>query len=44
MTVPRHLLESYTLAEGNPLSLRLRGENIHLMPPDDSPRNPAGNS
>ena len=44
MTVPRHLVESYTLAEGNPLSLRLRGENIHLMPPDDSPRNPAGNS
>ncbi len=40
-TVPRHLVESYALAEGNPLSLRLRGENIHLMPPDDSPRDPA---
>lgn len=44
MTVPRHLVESYTLAEGDPLSLRLRGENIHLMPPDENPRDPAGNS
>ncbi|MDP2657885.1 MAG: hypothetical protein Q8O78_05665, partial [Candidatus Deferrimicrobium sp.] len=41
-TVPRHLAESYALAEGRPLSLRLRGEQIHLMPPDDDPRDPAG--
>ena len=41
MTVPRHLVEKYTLAEGNSLSLRLRGENIHLMPPDDRSRDPA---
>ena len=40
-TVPRHLAESYALAEGRPLSLRLRGEQIHLMPPDDTPRDPA---
>jgi len=39
-TVPRHLAESYALAEGRPLSLRLRGEQIHLMPPDDTPRDP----
>ncbi len=31
MTVPRHLAERYALAEGQPLSLRLRGEQIHLM-------------
>ena len=40
-TVPRHLAESYALAEGRPLSLRLRGGQIHLMPPDDGPRDPA---
>ena len=34
MTVPRHLAERYALAEGQPLSLRLRGEQIHLMPAD----------
>ena len=39
-TVPRHLAESYALAEGRPLSLRLRGGQIHLMPPDDTPRDP----
>lgn len=42
--VPRHLAESYALAEGRPLSLRLRGGQIHLMPPDDGPRDPARNS
>ena len=40
-TVPRHLAESYALAEGRPLSLRLRGGQVHLMPPDDGPRDPA---
>jgi molybdate transport system ATP-binding protein len=34
MTVPRHLAERYALVEGQPLSLRLRGEQIHLMPAD----------
>jgi len=32
MTVPRHVAERYALAEGQPLTLRLRGEHIHLMP------------
>ncbi len=32
MTVPRHLAERYALAEGQSLTLRLRGEQIHLMP------------
>ena len=40
-TVPRHLAESYALAEGRPLSLRLRGGQVHLMLPDDGPRDPA---
>jgi len=43
-TVPRHLAESYALAEGKTLSLRLRGGQIHLMPPDDGPHGPAGDS
>jgi molybdate transport system ATP-binding protein len=43
-TVPRHLAEGYALEEGRPLSVRLRGGQIHLMPPDDGPRDPAGNS
>ena len=34
MTVPRHLAERYALVEGQPLSLRLRGEQIHLMAAD----------
>jgi molybdate transport system ATP-binding protein len=34
MTVPRHLAERYALAEGQALSLRLRGEQIHLMSAD----------
>jgi len=34
MTVPRHLAERYALTESQPLSLRLRGEQIHLMPAD----------
>jgi len=34
MTVPRHLAERYALAEGQALPLRLRGEQIHLMPAD----------
>ena len=34
MTVPRHLAERYALSPGQPLSLRLRGEQIHLMPED----------
>ena len=38
MTVPRHLAERYALAEGQPLSLRLRGEQIHLMPADERGR------
>ena len=42
MTVPRHLAERYALAEGQPLSLRLRGEHIHLMPADDGDRTLAG--
>jgi molybdate transport system ATP-binding protein len=33
MTVPRHIAERYALAEKLPLTLRLRGEHIHLMPP-----------
>ena len=41
-TVGRHLAERYALAEGQPLSVRLRGERIHLMPADDGPRDPAG--
>ncbi len=32
LTVPRHLAERYALAEGQSLTLRLRGEQIHLMP------------
>lgn len=32
MTLPRHIAERYSLAEGQPLTLRLRGEHIHLMP------------
>jgi molybdate transport system ATP-binding protein len=32
MTVPRHVAERYALAEGQSLTLRLRGEHIHLMP------------
>jgi molybdate transport system ATP-binding protein len=32
MTVPRHLAERYALTAGQPLPLRLRGEQIHLMP------------
>ena len=42
MTVPRHLAERYALAEGQPLSLRLRGEQIHLMPADARDRALAG--
>ena len=42
MTVPRHLAERYALAEGQPLSLRLRGEQIHLMPADERDRAFAG--
>lgn len=38
MTVPRHLAERYALGEGQPLSLRLRGEYIHLMSADDGHR------
>jgi len=38
MTVPRHLAERYALAQGQPLSLRLRGEQIHLMPAEDRDR------
>ena len=38
MTVPRHLAERYALAEGQPLLLRLRGEQIHLMPADERHR------
>ncbi len=38
MTVPRHLAERYALAEGQPLSLRLRGEYIHLLSADDGHR------
>jgi molybdate transport system ATP-binding protein len=32
--VPRHLAARYGLAEGRPLTLRLRGESIRLLPPD----------
>ena len=32
-TVPRHLAARYGLAEGRPLTLRLRGESIRLLPP-----------
>jgi hypothetical protein len=42
MTVPRHLAERYALAEGQPLSLRLRGEQINLMPADARDRAFAG--
>ena len=35
-TVPRHLAETYALAEGQTLSVRLRGEHIHLMPLADT--------
>jgi molybdate transport system ATP-binding protein len=38
MTVPRHLAERYALAEGQALALRLRGEQIHLMPADERDR------
>ena len=38
MTVPRHLAERYALAEGQALPLRLRGEQIHLMPADERDR------
>ncbi|BCB27353.1 ABC transporter [Sulfurimicrobium lacus] len=31
MVVPRHIAERYALAERQPLTLRLRGEHIHLM-------------
>jgi len=38
MTVPRHLAERYALAQGQALPLRLRGEQIHLMPADERHR------
>jgi molybdate transport system ATP-binding protein len=38
MTVPRHLAERYALAEGQALPLRLRGEQIHLMPASEPDR------
>ena len=37
-TVPRHLADTYALEEGQTLSVRLRGEHIHLMPHDDLDR------
>lgn len=34
-TMQRHIADTYALTEGQTLSVRLRGEHIHLMPPDD---------
>lgn len=39
-TVPRHLAVRYGLAEGRPLSLRLRGESIWLLPADSGDQGP----
>lgn len=36
--VSHHIARRYALAEGQQLTLRLRGEHIHLMPADDNPR------
>jgi molybdate transport system ATP-binding protein len=33
--VPRHLADRFALVEGAPVVLRLRGEAIHLMPPEN---------
>ena len=41
-TVPRHLAARYELAEGRPLTFRLRGESIWLLPPDDANQKSAG--
>lgn len=38
--VPRHLAARYGLAEGRPLTLRLRGESIRLLPPDAGGQGP----
>lgn len=38
--VSHHIARRYALAEGQRLTLRLRGEHIHLMPADDHPRHP----
>lgn len=38
LSVSHHIARRYALAEGQQLALRLRGEHIHLMPADDSPR------
>jgi molybdate transport system ATP-binding protein len=40
-TVPRHLAARYGLAEGRPLTLRLRGESIRLLPPDPGGQEPS---
>lgn len=39
-TVPRHLAARYGLAEGRPLTLRLRGESVWLLPPEGSRQGP----
>lgn len=36
--VPRHVTVRYDLGEGRPLTVRLRGESIWLMPPEDGER------
>jgi molybdate transport system ATP-binding protein len=38
--VPRHIAARYGLAEGRPLTLRLRGESIRLLPPDPGGQGP----
>lgn len=40
LNVSHHIARRYALAEGQQLTLRLRGEHIHLMPADDNPRQP----
>lgn len=37
MSVPRHLVDRYAIAEGGLVALRLRGEHIQLMPAEDPP-------
>jgi ABC-type sulfate/molybdate transport systems ATPase subunit len=37
MSVPRHLVDRYAIAEGGLVALRLRGEHIQLMPAEGPP-------